>query len=104
MEQYSYWVSTRNVVSIDYSEETTPGLEVLRVGVIKKLPREQVVHPDIEIPQYVLFQTPEELVKVFVEQVEEGPIVPLGAPYPGGSHCKTDGFRTYGCVAAIPSH
>ncbi len=100
MEQYSYWVSTPNVVSIDYSEETTPGLEVLRVGVIKKLPREQVVHPDIEIPQYVLFQTPEERVKVFVEQVEEGPIVPLGSPYPGGSHLKTDGFSTYGCAAA----
>ncbi len=100
MEQYAYWVSTPNVVSIDYSEETTPGLEVLRVGVIKKLPREQVVHPDIEIPQYVLFQTPKERVKVFVEQVEEGPIVPLGAPYPGGSHLKTDGLSTYGCAAA----
>ncbi len=93
MKQYSHWLSIPNVVSLAYCEETTPGRDVLRVGVIKKLPQNI-------IPQGVEFETPKERVKVFVEQVEEGPIVPLGAPYPGGSHLKTDGFSTYGCAAA----
>ncbi len=101
MKKYSHWLSTPNVVSIAYCEETMPGCDVLRVGVIKKLPQEEVVPPDIVIPPYVLFETPEERVKVLVEQVEEGPIVPLAAPYPGGSHLKTEGLEIYGCAAAI---
>ncbi len=81
MEEYDHWLSTPNVVSIAYCKGKTTGCKVLRVGVIKKLPQEQVVSPDMVIPQYVPFPTHED--KVLVKQVEWGPIVPFGARYPG---------------------
>lgn len=119
-----YLLSTPNVVSLGFSNEKLDGEEkgrgkIFRVGVIKKLSKDSIKHPDIVIPKFFEHAVTgsDEKVNIPVKVVEEGEIVatlpwavkpptsegvkPLdAAPYQGGSLIKNAGLNFTGCLGA----
>ncbi len=71
---------------------------------MKIMPWEQATKSDAGMQPCIKFNAPTgETVKVAVCQVLEGPIVPLGAPYEGGSHLKSEAVGVEGCAAVTVS-
>ncbi len=102
LNKYRYLLSTPSVVSLSYCSEKKEGKKtgryVLRVGVIKKLPANEIEDPDILLPKTVVYETPTKKVAVPVQVVEEGVIQALGPPYKGGSQVMTTGAIEQGTL------
>ena len=112
-------LSTPNVVSLGFSNEKVDGKKtggkIFRVGVIKKLPKESIKHPDIFIPKFFEHtrKCNNEKVTIPVIIVEEGELVfslpdvktakagPRNdAPYEGGSLIRNAAWNDRGCLGA----
>ena len=95
LKKYKHLLSTPNVVSLSYCSEKKEGRKtgrnVLRVGVIKKLPAEDIKDPDVLLPKAVEYETLNKKVSVPVQVVEEGEICALSPPYEGGSKVHATG-------------
>ena len=82
-----------NIVSLSYRSEKREGKKtgryVLHVGVIEKLPAEDIKELDVLLPKVVTYETPTKKVDIPVQVVEEGVIQALGPPYEGGSGLYT---------------
>ena len=91
------------------------GRKIFRVGVIKKLSKESIKHPDIVIPKFFEHTVTgtDEKVMIPVKVVEEGEIVvavpdvkdagfdsPKGPPYKGGSLIRNTDFIDVGCLGS----
>ncbi len=112
-------LSTPNVVSLGFSNEKVDGNKtggkIFRVGVIKKLPKESIKHPDIFIPKFFehTLNSSNEKVTIPVIIVEEGELVcslhdvktakagPRNEPpYKGASLIKNAALTGQGCLGA----
>ncbi len=129
LENKSYLLSTPNVVSLGFSNEEVDGKEtegkIFRVGVIKKLPKENIKDPDIFIPKFFEHtrNSNDEEVVIPVIIVEEGELVwnyrgdepenqfpadqpanPFSVepepPYKGASLIKNAALKEVGCLGA----
>ena len=102
LERYKYLLSTPSVVSLSYCSEKKEGKKtgryVLRVGVIKKLPAEEIKAPDVLLPKRVVYKTLAKKVDVPVQVVEEGEIKALSPPWEGGSQVKTTDVKGQGTL------
>ena len=81
LESKRHLLSTPNVVSLGFSNEKVDGKKtggkIFRVGVIKKLPKESIQHPDVFIPKFFeqTRNSSNEKVVIPVIIVEEGELV-----------------------------
>ena len=95
-------MSTPSVVSLSYSSEKKEGKKtgryVLHVGVIKKLPAEEIKAPDIPLPKTVVYKARTKSVDVPVQVVEEGVIKALSPPWEGWSQVNTTGVNGQGTL------
>jgi len=126
-ESKRHLLSTPNVVSLAFVDEKVngkkTGRKIFRVGVINKLPKESIIHPDVFIPKYFEHTLADRDRKVIipVKVVEDGELVATGdrpgaraegglymspdspavPPYKGGLMIKNSQIpETHGCLGA----
>ena len=112
-----YLLSTPNVVSLGFSDEKVDGKKtggkVFRVGVIKKLEKKDITHPDIFIPKFFDHTSKRRsgIARIPVDVVEEGELVFSQGypgnhkrngppPYKGASLIKNADLNVEGCLGA----
>ena len=109
-------LSTPSVVSLGFIDEKVDGKKtggkIFRVGVIKKLGKEDITHPDIFIPKFFEHTSKRRngIVTIPVDVVEEGELVfshgnenkkrNSPPPYKGGSLIITADLNLQGCLGA----